>query len=152
MLTLLAKSISHGDRAAESKLVDHFSSYLTNLLHSAFHDHQLCLDLYQETFTHVIVKLRLGQVNNPEALKSYISSTALYLGFSLKRQKKLEQGDSKTIDAIKACEPTPYKHAVNSEIREFVSCSIALMPIERDRQLLVELYLDQMPKLATCDQ
>ncbi|NRA84248.1 MAG: hypothetical protein HRU22_10935 [Gammaproteobacteria bacterium] len=26
------------------------------------------------------------------------------------------------------------------------------MSTERDRQLLVELYLDQMPKLATCDQ
>ena len=152
-LTRLAIKIFNGDSKAEAKFVSYFSIYLTKLLHSTFNDHQLCLDLYQETFASVIVKLRLGHVANPELLKSYISSTAVYLGYQIKRQRhNTENGNSLALESLIDREPTPYANMVNGELNHMLIQAIACLPQSRDRQLLTGFYLEQKQKSTICDE
>lgn len=152
-LSALASKIYIGDSAAETQLVDYFSSYVLKLLHNTFIDHQFCLDIYQETFTKVIVKLRLGQVLKPESLKSYISATALHLGYQNKRQWwNAASGNHQLVELLRDPKPTPFMAAVNDELNSLLRESIAKLHQARDRELLIGLYLEQKQKSIICNQ
>ncbi|MDP2561949.1 RNA polymerase sigma factor [Psychrobium sp. 1_MG-2023] len=154
LMASLAERIKLNDRHAECELINSFSAYLMSFIHSKLNEEQISLDIFQETFTQVIIKLRQGKLLKPEALKYYITSTASHLIYQAITYRTIVQynEDNESIDSLQDNGMSGFDCVVTDDNTRLLTNAIDSLPTERDRQLLTSYFLHQQEKKTVCDQ
>lgn len=75
MSELVARIIA-GEAAAEEELIRRFSRGLRFLIQRRVRNSEDALDISQDTLMVVIVKIRAGELKNPDSLQSFIYGVA----------------------------------------------------------------------------
>jgi len=154
----LVERIRAGDRRAEDELVARFSRGLLLMLRHLTRNPSLADDLHQETLALVLVKLRRGEVREPERLAGFIRSTARNLFIADRRKEArygaLEDGEDQGAPIHRLADRDPAaidRVMVEQEARQ-VRRLLAELRYERDRQLLIRFYLADASKEEICSQ
>ena len=148
-LSFLVARIRAGHRGAETEMVHRYSKTLFYFLKRLTGDHELCSDLYQETFRVVLEKLRRGLLTDPEKLASYIRATARNLFYVQGRKKKPESADEDLPEPIDL-QSDQLAQMIRGEERHLVHRLLSEMKPARDRDLLKRYYLAEENKDRLC--
>jgi RNA polymerase sigma-70 factor, ECF subfamily len=151
--TDLVRRIGQGDRRAEEDLVRRYQRGLAYLLQRRTRDPQLALDLAQDTFRIAIEKLRRGPIEQVDRVAAYLRGTALNLATAHGR-KDARRGtttDSDAVDAAADQTAGPFDNASSEQVQRIVRKLLDELPVPRDREILVQTYLEDQDKSAICE-
>lgn len=148
----LATRIAQNDRAAETELIKRYSKAIRFFLSRRYRDPSLIEDVWQETFTRVIIMLRSGKLRTAEALPAFIRSTALNasLEYVRKDAKFRSATPENAIDALPNYQPDPLDRASGDDLMQLVRDVIDELKKERDRVILIRFYFDNIDKQIIC--
>ncbi|HXI82486.1 MAG TPA: sigma-70 family RNA polymerase sigma factor [Verrucomicrobiae bacterium] len=139
--TELVSQSLHGSREAFGRIVEQYQSLICSLAYSATGSLTQSEDLAQETF--VIAWKQLGQLREPEKLRSWLCSIARSVISGARRQQVREPAHgAETLDGIQesmATEPLPSEHAISREEEAILWRSLEKIP-ELYREPLVLFY------------
>lgn len=148
----LASRIAQNDRAAETELINRYSKAIRFFLRRRYRDPSLIEDVWQETFCRVIMMLREGKLRTAEALPAFIRTTALNAGREYVRKDAKFHSD-KPEDAIvelPSYQPDPLERASDKDLKKLVRDVIDELTVERDRDILIRFYYDNLDKPIIC--
>lgn len=153
----LVARIEEGSVAAESELVAHYSPGLRVILRRLTPNAALADDLHQETLAVVLRKIRARELRQPESLAGFVRATAKNL-FIADRRKEARYADlgeepEAEMDRLKhAGEPSghPLHRLVAEEEARLVRQLLDELRHQRDRELLVRVYLHEEDKESVC--
>jgi RNA polymerase sigma-70 factor (ECF subfamily) len=148
----LAARICAGDRAAEEELVARYGRGVSVILRHIGSTREAADDLYQEVFVLALVKIRRGELRDPERLSGFISSLARNLAIEYYRRHAPAKSHAPFEEATSAATPAPSPlHCVlRIEDALLVRRVLAEMPLERDRQVLYRFYIGEEDKERIC--
>jgi RNA polymerase sigma-70 factor, ECF subfamily len=149
----LVARIAHGDRSAETAMVERYARGLLYLLRRRTGDAELALDVRQDTFRIAIEKLRTAPLNEPERLAAYLRGIALNL-LTADIRKTIRRGTTADSDAIEAAAddtPGPYDDVSREQAGAAIRAMLAELRVPRDREILIRVYLDEEDKESICD-
>jgi RNA polymerase sigma-70 factor (ECF subfamily) len=151
----IVKRIAQGDAAAEAEFVRTYVRGLRFLISRRVADTHLAADLVQETLRIALIRLRSGQLQQPELVGAFLRSIALNLLSNSWR----EQGRVTTSDFDDEQNPQsaderngPVETLLREQYREWVCKLLAHIPRARDRELLQRHYVLEHDKAALCDE
>jgi RNA polymerase sigma-70 factor (ECF subfamily) len=149
---VLVQRIGRGDRAAEAELVERYGRGVLYLLKRKTRDPELALDLRQETFRIAIEKLRARELDGVERLGAYLRGIAvnLAIGDARKTIRRATTADSEAVDLLPDSGAGPAERVSSDQIRAAVRSLLEELPVERDREILVRVYLDEEDKESIC--
>ncbi|MBT8079147.1 MAG: sigma-70 family RNA polymerase sigma factor [Gammaproteobacteria bacterium] len=133
-------------------MVERYSKGLRFLLARKIGDDERARDLLQETFCIAIEKLRTTQLDNPERLAGYLRGIAVRVAMNAVRKRNREPYpiDSEAVAAIPNHEPQQFQSISQDETRKAVQELLDTMPVKRDRELLIRLYVYDQDKSEIC--
>lgn len=146
----LVRRLQAEDAAAEETFVQRYGPGLRALLMRRGADPALADDLHQETFALALVKIRQGELRNPDALASFLRALGknLLIGH---RRKEARYGELSPEQAeARGVEASQLRQLLASEEASQVRQLLTEMRQPRDRELLVRYYLTDDPKLEIC--
>ena len=148
----LVRRIGAGDRGGEAEMVERYGRGLLFLLRQRTGDEELAQDLRQETFRIAIEKLRAEPLDNPERLAAYLRGVAVNLvSASWRRQsRQATTADTAVIEATPASDPGPFDHLSSEQVATAVRALLQELTVERDRQVLIRLYLHEQDRETIC--
>ncbi len=105
-------------------------------------------DLFQDTFSVVLEKLRRGELREPAKLPGFLSRVArnLAIEFYRKTARRKTDADSETVGKAVASGVTPYGRLVDHENAALVRQALGELRNERDRQILFRFYIAEEDK------
>ncbi|VUX55281.1 RNA polymerase, sigma-24 subunit, ECF subfamily [uncultured Woeseiaceae bacterium] len=144
----LVREIRSGNTSAETEMVERYSRGLRYLLARRIGDDERARDLLQDTFFIAIQKLRETDLDNPARLAGYLRGIAVRVALNAGRQRKREPYpiDINAIAAIEDQEPSQFQKISQEQNLSAVRELLDSMPVERDRQLLIRLYVYDQDK------
>jgi RNA polymerase sigma-70 factor (ECF subfamily) len=155
----LVRRVQAGEAAAENALIARFSRGLLLMLSRLVQNAALADDLHQETLALVLVKIRKGEVREPERLAGFIRSTARNL-FIADRRKEARyralddgrEGDEGAPPESTLADrgPAPLDRVLAEEEARQVRRLLDELRYDRDRQLLFRFYLSDDGKEEIC--
>jgi RNA polymerase sigma-70 factor (ECF subfamily) len=151
----LATRVTAGDAQAETELVQRYARGLRFFLRRHAHSAAIVDDLFQETFTRVIERLRRAELEQPERLAGFIHGTARNLVRSGFREMA-RRGSVVVVDGLDGCgalrdrHQGPLARLMRDEQVLLVRELIRALPQARDRQILARFYLADEDKLHIC--
>jgi RNA polymerase sigma factor (sigma-70 family) len=150
----LAERIRNGDRSAETELVRRYERGLLYLLRRRARDSELALDLCQDTFRIAIEKLRTSAMDEPERLAAYLRGIAVHLviAHARKERRRATTADSDAIAVAPEQGAGPFDNVSSEQVRQIVRALLSELPVPRDREILIRLYLDAEDKESICAQ
>lgn len=150
--TNLVRRIASGDRTAETDMVQRYSRGLLYVLRRRTSDHSLAADLVQDTFCIAIERLRKGPIDQPESLAAFLYSTArnLLIAHQRKEWRRATVVDSDAVSAIPDESYSPYRDVSRAQNTKLVRQLLNELPVERDRELLERLYVQDQDKEEIC--
>jgi RNA polymerase sigma-70 factor (ECF subfamily) len=133
-------------------MVERYSRGLRYLLTRRIGDSERARDLLQETFCIAIEKLRHSALDNPERLAGYLRGIAIRVALNAHRQRKREPlpMDFDAIARVPDPEPRQFEHVAGQQALAAVRRLLQSMPVERDRELLLRLYIHDQDKEEIC--
>lgn len=145
----LVSRIAAGDKAAERDYAMRYAQGVRTLVrrHSRPGD-PVVEDLAQEVLANVLVQLRAGAVRDAAALPAYIRSAVVRATSAEYRKRRLEAPAS-ALDAI-AAEDSPSAQLAAAQLHALLRAVLADLPVERDREVLRQFYLQQADRDAVC--
>jgi RNA polymerase sigma-70 factor, ECF subfamily len=148
----LALRIGRGDRGAEQELVRHYGRGLLYLLRRRTRDPELALDLYQDTFRIAIEKLRAGGIDEPERIAAYLHGIAvnLVIAHHRKEARRATTPDSDAIEIVADQHGGPAENVSRAQIGQAVRTLLDELPVPRDREILISVYLNEEDKDSIC--
>lgn len=148
----LARRIGSGDRSAEQELVERYGRALLYLLKRRTRDPELALDLRQDTFRIAIEKLRAGEIQEPERIAAYLRGIALNLvvGDARKNVRRQTTVDSEAVDVAADEDGGPPEDVAREQTRQAVRALLDELPVARDREILIRVYLEEEDKESIC--
>jgi len=149
----LVDRIRQGDSQAETELWNRYSRGLLYLLRRRTNDPELAQDLRQETFRIAIEKLRASGLDDSGKLAAYLRGIAVNLvsGDWRKRARQNTTPDSDVIANLPDDRSDPADSVYRSERMALVKRLIEQLPMERDRQLLIEYCIYEVDKESICE-
>ncbi|MDH3546631.1 MAG: sigma-70 family RNA polymerase sigma factor [Gammaproteobacteria bacterium] len=144
----LVHEIRSGSAVAETELVERYSRGLRYLLARRIGDDERARDLLQDTFCIAIKKLRETDLENPERLAGYLRGIAVRVALNAGRQRRREPYpiDIEAIAAIEDREPRQFQQISRKQKLAAVRQLLDSMPVERDRNLLIRMYVHDQDK------
>ncbi len=152
MSELVAQIIA-GEAAAEEELIRRFSRGLRFLIQRRVRNPEDARDISQDTLVVVIVKIRAGELKNPDCLQSFIYGVAQkiiashFLHENRRRDKALEP-----LPEAASSEPGPFERLEKTQIATYVTQIIDELRAERDRVLLTRYFVDEIDKSDLCKE
>lgn len=153
--TALVRRIGAGERQAEEELVGYFDEGLGLMLRRLTRDSELARDLLQDTFRIVLEKARAGEIHEPERLAGFLRGTArnLYLAEGRRRRRRLARDTRAFSEGGPATEEAPQlRWVLRREEAGLVRRLLGEMRSERDRRILVDVYLSDRTKQEICSE
>lgn len=148
----LLSSIVSGSKSAEEQFVRRYWRALYLMLFNDCHDHNIASDLAQEALCVCLVKARAGEIREAAALSAFVHRTATNLLIAHKRKEKRQKTDcTDELDTLFAELDGPAQRCQREKIVSLVSSVLNEMPVERDRDILVEYFVHGTPKEDLCD-
>jgi len=145
----LVERIRAGDRTAETELWRNYSRSLLFILRRTG-DASLAQDALQECFRIALVQLRVGIIDNPDAVAGYLRSIALHVLAGLCRVRGGPHDDA-ALENLVADERFDPLHVTHSlQLREIIGKLIAELKVQRDRELLWRHYVLDHAKDLLC--
>jgi RNA polymerase sigma-70 factor (ECF subfamily) len=166
-LAALVARVEGGEAAAEDELVAQLSPGLKVILRRLTGDAAFAEDVHQETLVVVLRRIRARELRQPEALAGFVRSTARNLVVAGKRKEARyadlgEEGEA-VIERLQAegkgdaaatagagAERSQLERLVAEEEASLVRQLLGELRHERDRELLVRVYLREEEKEAVC--
>lgn len=152
MSELVARIIA-GEAAAEEELIRRFSRGLRFMIQRRVRNPEDARDISQDTLVVVIVKIRAGELKDPNCLQSFIYGVAQriisghFLRENRRRDKPLEP-----LHEVTSAEPSPFERVEKVQIATYVNQIIAGLRVERDRILLTRYFVDEIDKVELCKE
>lgn len=148
----IANGIRAGDAGAETELVERYSRGVRYLLMRRVHDEERARDLLQETLCIAIEKLRATDLENPERLAGYLRGIAVRVTFNANRRRNREPYplDIEAVAAIPDAERRQFQQVSEEQTSAAVRKLLNTMPVERDRELLIRLYVYDQDRQEIC--
>jgi len=148
----IAQGIRDGDSGAETEMVERYSQGLGYLLTRRIGDDERARDLLQETFLIAFEKLRSIELDNPERLAGYLRGIAIRVAMNAGRRRNREPYpmEIEAVAAIPDSEPRQYQHIAKEQTLSAVHTLLESMPVKRDRELLIRLYVYDQDKREIC--
>ncbi len=149
----LVSAIRGGEPQAEEELVVRYRRGVTIILRQYLGQGAEAEDLFQETFRLTLVKVRGGEVREPERLAGFVSALARNLAIQSMRRdqrRQTEPGLEPEVSAGAGTSGHPLarrmpesqlERLLRGEAAELVRQVIGDLRTERDRQLLLRYYL-----------
>ena len=134
----LVNRIIAGDREAEAELVKHFQPAVLNIIRHATNN-SMIEDFSQDTLLRVIVKIRNGELKQPESLGSFVASVAKnHVIEQMRRIRRWPSEDMEQAEQVGDPAPTALDQLQRSErLKEIRNLMDELNP--RYRELLLRL-------------
>lgn len=150
----ILERIRHGNKQAEQQMVAQYWRGLTFVLNSQCNDPELVQDIAQETFIIALNKARNGGILNSNALASFIRQTGVNLVISHFRKEKSRKTDAYSPIDIQfpSNAPDVYNRASESELLKVVEEALAQLPTQRDRELIIKYFVENVEKQLICEQ
>jgi len=149
----IVRGIHDGDSAAETALVERYSTGLRYLLMRRIGDEERARDLLQDTFCIAIAKLRETEIENPERLAGYLRGIAIRVAMNDGRRRNREPYlmEVEAVAQVKDREPRQFEHVAREQTLSAVHKLLKSMPVKRDREILTRLYVRDQDKQEICD-
>jgi len=148
----LTSRIANGDKQAEHALLNHFWRPLYSIVLFKCSDHALAQDIVQETFIVVIEKARASQIENPDAIASFVRRVAENLLIANYRKKTRHQTDTtEDMDALTNHMGNVEASISSEKLLDVVKQVLKEMKVERDRYLLSAYFFDGKSKEELCN-
>jgi RNA polymerase sigma-70 factor (ECF subfamily) len=148
----LVADIQAGNRGAEHEMIERYSRGLLYLLRRRCGDHELALDLRQDTFRIAIEKLRSESITDAEKLAAFLRGVALNLltAHHRKMARRATTADSDSVEATADDRRGPYDNVSGEQAQQAVRALLAELRTPRDREILTRLYLEDEDKEVIC--
>lgn len=154
----LVERIRAGERGAEAELVERYNRGLMLLLRRLTGDPALSEDLCHETLRIVLEKLRAGELREPERLAGFVRGTAKYLHANEVRKvgRRRRAGESpvptepEEVPEVADAGPGPLDRLLQAEDQQRVRRLLGELGSERDRQVLLQVYLAETSREEVC--
>jgi RNA polymerase sigma-70 factor (ECF subfamily) len=146
----LVRRIQSGDSTAETELIHRYGRAVAALLERNLRVRADVDDLFQETFSLLIQKIRGGDVREPERLSGFVCSVARNLAISHVRRGG--PGDSCNIpaDSAPSSGASQLDRLLLKENAALVRRVLGELASERDREVLRRFYLVEESKAEIC--
>jgi RNA polymerase sigma-70 factor, ECF subfamily len=148
----LARRIVIGDVDAEAELFHRYKESVSMIINRIVQSRSATEDIFQETFTKVIVKIRSGNLREPERLSGFISAIAknLALEHVRKARRSAKEIEVETPDQIADTAPDPLEQLWRKERDEIIRQVFSELKIKRDREVLLRYYIGEEGKDQIC--
>jgi RNA polymerase sigma factor (sigma-70 family) len=152
MSELVARIVA-GDSAAEEELIRSFSRGLRFLIQRRVRNPEDARDISQDTLVVVIVKIRAGELKNPDCLQAFIYGVAHnIIAGHFSRENRRRDNALEPLREEASTEPSPFELLQSSQIAKYVNQIIAELRMERDRALLTRYFVDEIDKTDLCKE
>ncbi|HKX32256.1 MAG TPA: sigma-70 family RNA polymerase sigma factor [Blastocatellia bacterium] len=149
----LVSRIRAGDRQAEAQLIERYGRGVSVIIRREVGNSAAADDLYQETFQIVLVKIRQGDLREPEKLSGFVCSVARNLVIDYFRRSAKQERLAEVDEA--AALPAPGHNQLEDLLRrekaDLIRQVLKEMPNERDVQVLFRFYLAEDEKEQICE-
>lgn len=144
--------IRAGERAAEREMVARYSRGVTFLLRELTGNLARADDLHQETFRLVLVKVRAGELREPDKLAAFIRQIArnLFIAEYRRNVKRRVVGSDQALASSPDPHPGPLKSLLDRENAAIVRKLLAELEPRRDREILFRFFVAEQPKEEIC--
>ena len=144
----LVARIKAGEARAEEELVEFYGRGVMLILDRQTGGRPEAEDLYQETFSTALFKLRRGELRDPSKLPGFLSQLArnITIDFYRKIVRRKTDADSEVVQEKAVVCSSQLDHLVEHEQAALVRRVIAELRNERDRQLLFRFYIAEEDK------
>jgi RNA polymerase sigma-70 factor (ECF subfamily) len=146
--------IRAGERAAEDELVQRFSRGVSIIIGQSLADPTAAADVYQETFRLVLLKVRAGEVREPErlALAGFICGIARSLVVEhFRRTSRLrERHEGEPDRQLPSPEPSQLDQLLRRERAALARQVLSELASDRDRKILYRFYIEDDEKENIC--
>jgi len=148
----LVRKIHSGDRTAEELLCQRFTAPVEHSLIRRGTNSAEAQDVAQETLLIVIKRLRERGLEQPDRLASYIFRTARNLSIAGLRRAYFARRCHTTdvYDVLDSQAPDQSDALQHDELKRTVSMLLDQLTQERDKQVLIQRYLLEIPKMQVC--
>jgi RNA polymerase sigma-70 factor (ECF subfamily) len=147
----LALRIGNGDASAETELVERYSAGLELILLKRTNNHQLTMDLCQDTFLIALKKLRAGKIYKPESLPGFLRQTAINLSIEHYRKEKRYMYGEGAINSLQATHMDKKAERIDRQhARMLLESVVDQLTQTRDRDILSRFYLLDQDKRQIC--
>lgn len=152
--TEFVERVGAGEKLAEGELIHFYGPGVLLMLEQRVQDQQLAVDLYQDTFIVVIERLRREPLNEPDKLGGFIYSTArnLLIGDIRKKTRRKTFADTDIVSESADSRLGPLQITDRDEEAKIVHMVISTMRSERDRNMLLRYYIDEVEKETICSE
>lgn len=123
------------------------------LLRKELRDLALADDLCNETFRIVLERLRQQPLEDPAGISSYLAQTARFLVIAHRRKAERQRtltGHQATLEAMSAADGDPVSILQSQSRAAAVRQVLEEIPLVRDREILVRVYLYDQDKEQVC--
>jgi RNA polymerase sigma-70 factor (ECF subfamily) len=148
----IAEGIRKDCDGAKHELIERYSPGLLYLLKRRIGDEESARDLLHDTFCIALQKLGTTDLENPERLAGYLRGIAVRVAFNALRRHNREPiaADQSIVEAIGDPEPRQFQKLSTDETKAAVDKLLDSMPVKRDRELLIRLYVYDQDKNEIC--
>jgi RNA polymerase sigma-70 factor (ECF subfamily) len=148
----LVSRIRAGERLAEDELVRRFSRGVSIIIGQALADPSAAADVYQDTFRLVLLKVRSGEVRDPERLAGFVCGIARSLVIEhFRRASRLkERHEGEPDRQIASPEPSQLEQLLRHERAALARRVLSELPSDRDRKILYRFYIEDDEKENIC--
>ena len=150
----LADKIKTGDREAEAEFYRRFIGPVRFVLRKRLGgDTAEAEDIAQEAMIVVLLKLRAGEIDDPERLGAYLQGTAknLVIGKSRLYESKNTQTTPDIPEWAIGWSNDEVEAVLQQESANLVQKLLSELKQERDRQVLMQHYVMDKPKEVVCE-
>jgi RNA polymerase sigma-70 factor, ECF subfamily len=140
----LVERISHGETAAEARLYEKYSARVYYIARGELRSPQDAEDVRAETFLRVLQAIRGNRLRSPEALSSFVLSTARNVIREQLRQKR----KTESLDDQPSADESSYEqhHAfLDADVKKAIEKVVRRLKT-REQAFLRMYYYDELPK------
>jgi RNA polymerase sigma-70 factor, ECF subfamily len=148
----LVSRIRAGEPAAEDELIRRFSRGVSIIVGQSVADPSAAADVYQETFRLVLLKVRAGEVREPERLAGFVCGIARSLVVEhFRRTARLKERHAGEPDRqLPSPEPSQLDQLLRQERAILARRVLSELASDRDRKILYRFYIEDDEKENIC--
>lgn len=145
----LVARIAAGDRAAEAHFIATYLRGVRALVRRRCRPNDPSVeDLVQDVLSRVLERLRAGAIRDAAALPAYVQAAIAYATNAEYRTRRPAEGIEAIADL--PASDNPAEQLDSSRRAAILRNLLALLPVPRDREILVRFYLEEQDKDEVC--
>ena len=146
----LMTRIERGDSAAEDEFCRQFQPLVQSVLRQMTDDCNLQQDLSQEVLLTVLLRIREGEVREPNKMVSYIAQTARFISIGWFRRKGNQPRHFVEIDDTQTTEDRLDETVMGMQRHSILTGLLDKLNVPRDQEILRRSYMLGEDKASLC--